>query len=134
VRRFIVQHKACRAITDGGLFTDTGVNERGKNDRQNENDIEMKTVSYVKGPENRQELVQTRLRRKGVVKEKDFEFRVKLMRGDRGQVEGLNQLCCRVIGRRWLPQLFGYRPIRECQTTGDWWVKDLSVTLRHERT
>jgi len=39
--------KACRAaITDGGLYTDTGVNERGENERQSENDSEMKTVSY----------------------------------------------------------------------------------------
>jgi len=69
-------HKACQAaITDGGLFTDTVVDERCKND------CEMKTVSRVKGPENRQELVQTRLRRKGLFKKKGFEFRVKLMRG-----------------------------------------------------
>jgi len=30
---------------------------------------------------DRQELVQTRLRRKGLFKEKRFEFRVKMMRG-----------------------------------------------------
>jgi len=55
-------HKACQAaITDGGLFTDTVVNERCENERQGENDCEMKTVSRVKGPENRQELVQTKL-------------------------------------------------------------------------
>jgi len=42
---------------------------------------EMKTVSRVKGPENQEELVQTRLRRKGLFKKKGFEFRVKLMRG-----------------------------------------------------
>jgi len=40
-----------------------GVDERCENERQGENDCEMKTVSRVKGPENRQELVQTRLRR-----------------------------------------------------------------------
>jgi len=75
-------HKACHAaITDGGLFTDTGIDERGENGRQGENDCETKTVSRVKGTENRQELVQTRLRRKGLFKEKRFEFRVKLMRG-----------------------------------------------------
>jgi len=75
-------HKACQAaITDGGLFADTGVDERCENERQGENDCEMKTVSRVKGPENRQELVQTRLRRKGLFKEKKFEFRVKLVRG-----------------------------------------------------
>jgi len=39
----------------------------------------MKTVSRVKRPENRQELVQTRLRRKGLFKKKGFEFKVKLM-------------------------------------------------------
>jgi len=33
------------AITDGGLFTDTGVHNRGENERQSENDCEMKTVS-----------------------------------------------------------------------------------------
>jgi len=63
----------------GGLFTDTGVDERCDNERQGENDCEMKTVSRVKGPENRQELVQTRLQ--GLFKKKSFEFRVKLMRG-----------------------------------------------------
>jgi len=58
-------YKACQAaITDGGLFTDTGVDERGENGRHSENDCEMKTVSSIKGPGNRQELVQTRLRRK----------------------------------------------------------------------
>jgi len=41
----------------------------------------MKTVSRVKRPENRQELVQTRLRRKELFKKKGFEFRMKLMRG-----------------------------------------------------
>jgi len=40
------RHKACRAaITDGSLFTDTGVDERGENERQSENDSEVKTVS-----------------------------------------------------------------------------------------
>jgi len=38
-------YKACQAaIIDGGLFTDTGVDERGENKRQSENDCEMKTV------------------------------------------------------------------------------------------
>jgi len=74
-------HKACQAaITDGGLFTDTGVDERCENERQGENDCEKKTVSRVKGPENRQELVETRLRRKGLFKKKGFEFRVKIFR------------------------------------------------------
>jgi len=57
-------------MPDGGFFTDTGVNERGENERQGENDCDIKTVSQVKGPENRQELVQTRLRRLRLVKEK----------------------------------------------------------------
>jgi len=75
-------HKAWQAaLTDGGLFTDTGIDERCENERQGENDYKMKTVSRVKGPENRQQLVQTRLRRKGLFKKKGFEFRVKLMRG-----------------------------------------------------
>jgi len=64
-------HKACQAaITDGGLFTDIGVDERCENERQGENDCEMKTVSRVKGPENRQEIVQTRLRGKDCSKRK----------------------------------------------------------------
>jgi len=34
------------AITDGGLFTDTGVHEQGESERQSENDsYEMKIVS-----------------------------------------------------------------------------------------
>jgi len=33
------------AITDGGLFTDTGINERGENIRQSEDDSEIKAVS-----------------------------------------------------------------------------------------
>jgi len=41
--------------TDGGLFTDTGVDEQCENERQGENDCEMKTVSRVKRPENRHE-------------------------------------------------------------------------------
>jgi len=37
---------ACQAfITDGGLFTDTSVHERGENRRQSEDDCEMKIVS-----------------------------------------------------------------------------------------
>jgi len=39
-------YEACQAaITDGGLFRDTDVDERGENERQSENDCEMKTVS-----------------------------------------------------------------------------------------
>jgi len=65
-------HNACQAdITDGGLFTDTDVDERCENERQGENDCEMKTLCRFKGPENRQELVQTRLSRKGLFKKKD---------------------------------------------------------------
>jgi len=51
----------------------------------------MKTVSRVKGLENRQELVQTRLRRKGLFKKKGFEFNVKLHDARTGQVEEKNQ-------------------------------------------
>jgi len=51
-------HKDCQAaINDGGLFTDTGVDERGENERQSENDCEMKTATRVKGSENRQDNV-----------------------------------------------------------------------------
>ena len=39
-------YKACQAATtDGGFFTDTGVDEWGENEWQSENDNEMKTVS-----------------------------------------------------------------------------------------
>jgi len=39
-------YKACQAaITYGGLFTDTGIHERGENEQLSENDCEMKTVS-----------------------------------------------------------------------------------------
>jgi len=31
--------------TDGGLFTDTGEDEQGENERQSENEYQMKTVS-----------------------------------------------------------------------------------------
>jgi len=78
--QFILYKAGQATITDGGLVIDTGLHERGENERQSENDCEMKTVSYVKGPENRQELVQIRLRRKGLSKDKRFEFKVKLMR------------------------------------------------------
>jgi len=49
----------------------TYMNEMKMNDRVKM--TEMKTVSRVKGPENRQELVQTRLWRKGLFKEKCLE-------------------------------------------------------------
>jgi len=55
------------------LMNDVEMNDRVK--------MTMKTVSRVKRPENRRELVQTRLRRKGLFKKKGFEFRMKLMRG-----------------------------------------------------
>jgi len=39
-------YKACQAaITDGGLFTDKGVHERGENELQIEKNSDMKTVS-----------------------------------------------------------------------------------------
>jgi len=39
-------YTACQAaITDGGLFTHIGVDEQGENERQSENDYEMKTIS-----------------------------------------------------------------------------------------
>jgi len=46
--------KACEAArTDGSFFADTGLNERGENEWQSETNNDMKTVSYVKGPENK---------------------------------------------------------------------------------
>jgi len=45
-------HKACQeAITDSGLFRDTGVDERCENERQGEKYCEMKTVSRVRARE-----------------------------------------------------------------------------------
>jgi len=68
----------------------------------------MKTVSRVKGPENRQELVQSRLRRIGLFKKKGFEFRVKLMRGQGKKRSRINS-SDEWWRRRRLPQLFGKR-------------------------
>jgi len=63
-------YKTCQAaITDGGLFTDTDLYELSENERLSEYESEMKTVSWVQGPENRQEWVQTRLRKKGLFRE-----------------------------------------------------------------
>jgi len=46
-------YKACQmATTDGGLFTDTGVHERGENERQGENENLVRNVSQVNRPEN----------------------------------------------------------------------------------
>jgi len=45
-------YKACQAArADGGLFTDTihRVDERGENERQSENDCEMKTLARSRG-------------------------------------------------------------------------------------
>jgi len=43
-------YKACQAaISDGGLFTDTGVDERGENERRSENDCDMKTLARSRG-------------------------------------------------------------------------------------
>jgi len=34
-------HKACQAaITEGGLFTDTGIDEQGENERHSANDLD----------------------------------------------------------------------------------------------
>jgi len=42
--------RACQAArTDGGLFTDTGVDERSGNERQGENDCEVKTIARSRG-------------------------------------------------------------------------------------
>jgi len=76
-------YKACQlaARTDVGLFTDTGVDERGENERQCENDYELKTVSYMSRRQRTDKSRCKRLRRKGLFKMKSFEFSVKLMRG-----------------------------------------------------
>jgi len=43
-------YKACQAaMTDGSLFTDTGVNERSENERQSENDSEMLAIYRSRG-------------------------------------------------------------------------------------
>jgi len=41
----------------------------------------MKTVSRVKGPENRQEFSANKTKEERIVQKERFEFRVKLMRG-----------------------------------------------------
>jgi len=41
--------KPAKQLTDGGLFTDTGVDERCENERQGENDCEMKTIAESRG-------------------------------------------------------------------------------------
>jgi len=87
----------------------------------------MKTV--VKGPENRQELVQTRLGREGLLKERSFEFRVKLMRGPGKWRSRISIAVTSDGGAEGCHSLLG----RKFQSTGAWWVKDLSVTLRCKR-
>jgi len=43
-------YKACQTVrTDEGLFTDTGVDERGDNERHSENDCDMKTLAMSRG-------------------------------------------------------------------------------------
>jgi len=56
------------------------MNEAKMNDRV-KNDFEMKTVSYSSRDQRTDKSWCKRLRRKGLFKEKRFEFRVKLMRG-----------------------------------------------------
>jgi len=43
--KFDLEISCQAAITNGGSFTSNGVHERGENERQSENDSEMKTVS-----------------------------------------------------------------------------------------
>jgi len=55
---------------------------------------EMKIVSYVKGPQNRQDRVganKAKEERINLFKEKSFEFRVKLLQGQAGHVEEKKQ-------------------------------------------
>jgi len=99
-------YKFCQAAeTDGGLFTDIGVNKRGENERRSENNCEMKTVSFVKVPENRQELVQ-KTKEERIVERESFEFRVKLRRGE-GKWRRRSSSNAERWRRRRLPQLFG---------------------------
>jgi len=73
----------------------------------------------VKGPENRQEFVQTWLRRKGLFKEKGFEFRVKLMRGQGKWRSRINS------SDEWWRRRSGCSSClcREFKSTGAWLVK-----------
>jgi len=64
-----------------------------------------------------------------IVQRENFEFRVKLMRRQGQWRSGISS-SVDWWRRRKLPQLF----CREFQSTGAWWVKDLSVTLKRERT
>jgi len=63
-------------------------------------------------------------------KEKSYEFRMKLMRGQCKWM-GVESVAVTSDGGA-----EGYRSClgREFHSTGAWWVKDLSVTLRCERT
>ena len=46
-------NKVCQTdTTDGGLFTDAGINERGDDEQHIENDNSMRIMSQVKKPEN----------------------------------------------------------------------------------
>jgi len=68
-------YKACQAtVIDGGFFTDTGLNE-------NESD-EMKKRWLDHGAREPTRVGTNRLRGKGLIKDKGFEFKVKLMRGE----------------------------------------------------
>ena len=72
-------YKTCQeAIIDGGLFTDSGVNERGENEWQSDNDNEMK-LKLGQGPREPIGVGVNRLRRKGLIKAEGFELKVKLM-------------------------------------------------------
>jgi len=93
-------YKACQvAITDGGLIRDNGVDERIENDWD-----DRKPLARPSGQRIDKSWCK-RLRGKGLFKEKTFEFRVKLMRGQ-GKWRRISS-CAEWWRRRRLPQLFG---------------------------
>jgi len=69
-------------LMGGYSWTLVKMNESKKNDRVKMTNemITVQAILSIKEPENRQELVQTDIKRNGLSKEKGFEFRVKLMR------------------------------------------------------
>jgi len=106
----------------------TGINERGENERQG-------VVRWTPLSKSRSQKTdkswckeETRLKRKWLFKEKRFELRVCWCEGraSRGiesvavTSDGGAEGCRSCLGR-------------EFQSTGAWWVKDLSVTLSRQR-
>jgi len=77
-------YKAClSAISDGGLFTDTGVHERGENERKSEKiTVLRKPLAIGHGAREPTRVGANKTKEERIVQiENSFDFRVKLMRG-----------------------------------------------------